>query len=202
MLSTSIPFALSVSSGSRVRRTVLVDYARSCVSTSPLRCASLRFAPLCTIASHSRPVPTATFPTLCRSISMPQLLPPPGRQRWVDFQQHEFNASQIPPEWHSWLAHIRKDPPSEDPIIKASTPPWKTVRQLFPLHVTQESWLLIWNPCIAVHGEPYGDEGKVHHVFDGGAEGETMGAGSTGEGCGRERGEGEGIGSWYAAIWD
>ncbi|ORX38572.1 NADH ubiquinone oxidoreductase subunit NDUFA12-domain-containing protein [Kockovaella imperatae] len=50
----------------------------------------------------------------------------PGRHRWVDFKQSVENASQIPPEWHSWLNHIRKDPPTEDPIVQASTPPWKT----------------------------------------------------------------------------
>ncbi|ORY35610.1 NDUFA12-domain-containing protein [Naematelia encephala] len=49
----------------------------------------------------------------------------PGRQRWVDYTQHEYNATQVPPEWHSWLTHIRKDPPTEDPIMQASTPPWK-----------------------------------------------------------------------------
>lgn len=50
-----------------------------------------------------------------------------GRQRWIDFAQDDFNASQVPPEWHSWHTHIRKDPPTEDPIMKASTPPWLAV---------------------------------------------------------------------------
>ncbi|KLO16373.1 NDUFA12-domain-containing protein [Schizopora paradoxa] len=49
----------------------------------------------------------------------------PGRHRWVDYSQHDFNASQIPSEWHSWLTHIRKDPPTEDPVVKNVTPPWK-----------------------------------------------------------------------------
>ncbi|KAJ9096618.1 hypothetical protein QFC20_006380 [Naganishia adeliensis] len=74
----------------------------------------------------------------------------PGRHRWVDYSQtlpvpesnasetshfeteyqhlsslqDDFNASQVPPGWHSWLHHIRKLPPTEDPIIKACTPPW------------------------------------------------------------------------------
>lgn len=51
----------------------------------------------------------------------------PGRHRWIDFAQHDYNASQVPPEWHSWLGHIRELPPHEDPIIAQSTPPWKTV---------------------------------------------------------------------------
>ncbi|KXN86295.1 NADH dehydrogenase [ubiquinone] 1 alpha subcomplex subunit 12 [Leucoagaricus sp. SymC.cos] len=49
----------------------------------------------------------------------------PGRQRWVDFAQHEYNASQVPPEWHSWLQHIRKDTPPEDPVLAKVTPPWQ-----------------------------------------------------------------------------
>ncbi|TFK29258.1 NDUFA12-domain-containing protein [Coprinopsis marcescibilis] len=49
----------------------------------------------------------------------------PGRHRWVDFVQHDFNATQVPPEWHSWLSHIRQDPPAADPVIQNLTPPWK-----------------------------------------------------------------------------
>jgi len=49
----------------------------------------------------------------------------PGRHRWVDFSQHEFNATQVPPEWHSWLQHIRKDPPNADPVMLHSVPRWQ-----------------------------------------------------------------------------
>jgi len=49
----------------------------------------------------------------------------PGRHRWVDYAQHDFNASQVPSEWHSWVDHIRRDPPTEDPVVLNSTPPWK-----------------------------------------------------------------------------
>ncbi|GJJ07576.1 hypothetical protein Clacol_001779 [Clathrus columnatus] len=31
----------------------------------------------------------------------------------------------VPPEWHAWLHHIRKDPPTEDKVIQAVTPLWK-----------------------------------------------------------------------------
>ncbi|CAG7849254.1 SubName: Full=Related to nadh-ubiquinone oxidoreductase subunit b17.2 {ECO:0000313/EMBL:CCA67963.1} [Serendipita indica DSM 11827] len=48
-----------------------------------------------------------------------------GRHRWVDFAQHEYNATQVPPEWHSWISHIRKDPPTEDGVMAKMTPPWK-----------------------------------------------------------------------------
>jgi len=49
----------------------------------------------------------------------------PGRHRWVDFSQHDYNATQVPPEWHSWLQHIRKEPPSEDPVVQKFSPTWK-----------------------------------------------------------------------------
>ncbi|KAF7353081.1 NADH dehydrogenase [ubiquinone] 1 alpha subcomplex subunit [Mycena venus] len=49
----------------------------------------------------------------------------PGRQRWVDFAQHHYHASQVPPEWHSWISHIRKDPPTEDAMMTASRQPWQ-----------------------------------------------------------------------------
>ncbi|KAG7096672.1 hypothetical protein E1B28_004086 [Marasmius oreades] len=49
----------------------------------------------------------------------------PGRHRWVDFAQHEYHASQVPPEWHAWLQHIRAHPPAEDALIKRMTQPWQ-----------------------------------------------------------------------------
>merc|ERR1711939_621390 len=48
------------------------------------------------------------------------------RNRWVDYAQWDFNGSQVPPEWHAWLNHIRRDPPHKDPIMLASSPAWKS----------------------------------------------------------------------------
>ena len=45
--------------------------------------------------------------------------------------QHEYHASQVPPEWHSWLSHIRRDPPTEDPVMQNLSPAWKSVRCVF-----------------------------------------------------------------------
>ena len=42
--------------------------------------------------------------------------------------QHEYHASQVPPEWHAWLSHIRKDAPAEDPVMQNLSPAWKSVR--------------------------------------------------------------------------
>ncbi|BEI84975.1 hypothetical protein CcaverHIS002_0503760 [Cutaneotrichosporon cavernicola] len=49
----------------------------------------------------------------------------PGRQRWVLYEQYDFNASQVPREWASWLTHIRMEPPTNDPVVKASEQPWQ-----------------------------------------------------------------------------
>ncbi|KAF8803759.1 NDUFA12-domain-containing protein [Phlegmacium glaucopus] len=49
----------------------------------------------------------------------------PGRHRWVDFAQHDFNATQVPAEWHSWISHIRMEPPANDPTMQSLSPPWK-----------------------------------------------------------------------------
>ncbi|EIN10482.1 NDUFA12-domain-containing protein [Punctularia strigosozonata HHB-11173 SS5] len=78
----------------------------------------------------------------------------PGRHRWVDFAQHDFNATQVPPEWHSWLSHIRKDPPSEDPVVQNLTPPWKTpwvenltgTRGAFKTYNTAAPKIQAWTP--------------------------------------------------------
>ncbi|KAF9481980.1 NDUFA12-domain-containing protein [Pholiota conissans] len=49
----------------------------------------------------------------------------PGRHRWVDLAQHDYNATQVPPEWHSWISHIRTEPPTNDAVMQNLTPPWK-----------------------------------------------------------------------------
>jgi NADH:ubiquinone oxidoreductase subunit len=49
----------------------------------------------------------------------------PGRQRWVDYAQDDFNASQVSRGWYSWLSNIRQLPPTEDPVFQASKQPWQ-----------------------------------------------------------------------------
>lgn len=41
--------------------------------------------------------------------------------------QHEYNATQVPPEWHSWLHHVRKEAPPDDRVMQNLSPPWKGV---------------------------------------------------------------------------
>ncbi len=51
-----------------------------------------------------------------------------GRHRWVDYHKlYDANPSQIDPDWHSWLHHIRHDPPTKDAILKAERKSWQTV---------------------------------------------------------------------------
>ncbi|KAG8923164.1 hypothetical protein FRC02_011325 [Tulasnella sp. 418] len=85
----------------------------------------------------------------------------PGRHRWVDFSQHDYNATQVPPEWRSWLQHIRKDVPTEDPIVQASTPPWKApyyenltgTRGAFRTYNTTAPKISSWEPTVAQRGQ-------------------------------------------------
>lgn len=42
------------------------------------------------------------------------------RNRWVEFNEKvwlDYNASQIPPEWHRWMTHMTEYPPTvEKPV--------------------------------------------------------------------------------------
>ncbi len=35
----------------------------------------------------------------------------PPDKTWLD-----YDASQIPPEWHRWLHHTTQDPPNKNPV--------------------------------------------------------------------------------------
>ncbi|KAJ8522988.1 hypothetical protein ONZ45_g491 [Pleurotus djamor] len=84
----------------------------------------------------------------------------PGRHRWVDFAQHDYHASQVPPEWHSWLQHIRKQPPHEDPIFQSVTQPWQApwnetltgTRGAYKPYNTAAPKINAWEPKVAPRG--------------------------------------------------
>lgn len=43
------------------------------------------------------------------------------RNRWVEYNMDkglEYNASQIPPEWHRWIHHITEYPPTVEKPVK------------------------------------------------------------------------------------
>ncbi|OSD04318.1 NDUFA12-domain-containing protein [Trametes coccinea BRFM310] len=85
----------------------------------------------------------------------------PGRHRWVDYAQHDYNATQVPPEWHSWIHHIRKDPPTEDNIMQNLSPPWKTpwtenltgTRGAFKTYNTTKPKYEAWEPKTISRGQ-------------------------------------------------
>jgi NADH:ubiquinone oxidoreductase subunit len=42
-----------------------------------------------------------------------------GKRRWVIFNG-EAEASRVGPEWHGWLHHTFKEPPTKDPLAHKS----------------------------------------------------------------------------------
>ncbi|EIW67271.1 NADH dehydrogenase (ubiquinone) 1 alpha subcomplex 12 [Tremella mesenterica] len=88
----------------------------------------------------------------------------PGRGRWIEYSQDDFNASQATPEWHSWLHGIRHLPPTEDPIVQQSRPPWLAsykenltgTRAAYKPYSTTPPKLQAWDPV----ARPRGQEAK------------------------------------------
>lgn len=39
--------------------------------------------------------------------------------------QPDYDASQVPPEWHAWHSGIRDLPPNEDPVALESVKAWQ-----------------------------------------------------------------------------
>ncbi|KAI0921267.1 hypothetical protein AcW1_004704 [Taiwanofungus camphoratus] len=86
----------------------------------------------------------------------------PGRHRWVDLAQHDFNATQVPAEWHAWLSHIRKEPPPEDRVMQNFSPPWKGpwienltgTRGAYRSYNTTGPKYIAWEPKVASRGGP------------------------------------------------
>ncbi len=64
----------------------------------------------CSLASPSRPALSSNFFVFLLV-----------RDRWVELNcesKYVVNASNVPPEWHSWLHHIVESAPTEDPRPK------------------------------------------------------------------------------------
>ncbi|KAK4048324.1 hypothetical protein OIV83_004846 [Microbotryomycetes sp. JL201] len=79
------------------------------------------------------------------------------RHRWVDYASHDFNLSQVTPEWHSWLSHIRHLPPNVDPIMQQSKQPWQIphyenltgTRGAYKPYSTVKPKISDWEPKVA-----------------------------------------------------
>ncbi|MDO5605100.1 MAG: NADH:ubiquinone oxidoreductase subunit NDUFA12 [Paracoccus sp. (in: a-proteobacteria)] len=49
-----------------------------------------------------------------------------GKRRWVIYNG-ESEASRVPVEWHGWLHHTYKEPPTKDPLPRR---PWELPHQM------------------------------------------------------------------------
>lgn len=76
------------------------------------------------------------------------------RNRWVEFSEDkwlEYNASQVPPEWHRWLTHMTEYPPT---VEKPVSYPWMLDHQenmtgtpnAFMPHSTVAPKIKAWTP--------------------------------------------------------
>ncbi|KAI1799480.1 NDUFA12-domain-containing protein [Daldinia bambusicola] len=49
----------------------------------------------------------------------------PLRTRWVDYKNSDFDAGQIEPGWHAWMAYTVDKPPSQDPSLAYKRRVWE-----------------------------------------------------------------------------
>ncbi|CAG8500515.1 6830_t:CDS:2 [Funneliformis caledonium] len=76
-----------------------------------------------------------------------------GRDRWVDYAKHYGDASQIPPEWHSWIHKITEDPPTIDPpprpkYLSPFNENFTGTRKAFKTYSTTGPKILSWEPKV------------------------------------------------------
>lgn len=53
----------------------------------------------------------------------------PGRTRWVDFKNFDFDTTQLDPIWHAWLTLMRTPAPAGDLAVQRFERSWQTVGQ-------------------------------------------------------------------------
>lgn len=46
--------------------------------------------------------------------------------RWIEYSNHELDASHIDPGWHAWISYLVDKPPPEDSIMKIGLRPWES----------------------------------------------------------------------------
>ncbi|KAG6918226.1 hypothetical protein DXG01_015819 [Tephrocybe rancida] len=70
---------------------------------------------------------------------------------------NQYEELPVPPEWHSWLQHIRLNPPQEDPVMLNSSPAWKApwvenltgTRGAYRPYNTTPPKISAWEPKVA-----------------------------------------------------
>ncbi|KAK5656697.1 hypothetical protein OQA88_4243 [Cercophora sp. LCS_1] len=81
----------------------------------------------------------------------------PLRTRWVDYANHDFDAAQIEPLWHSWISYAIDAPPTKESLAVASRP-WASPNPLpnrtfgpgaFKTYNTTKPKIKSWQPIAA-----------------------------------------------------
>ncbi|CAK7267323.1 hypothetical protein SEPCBS119000_002490 [Sporothrix epigloea] len=83
----------------------------------------------------------------------------PLRTRWVDYKSQDFDASQIEPFWHGWLAYSVDTPPQNDPLTAVSSarswatpehrPNYTGTRGAYKPYSTTKPKINSWQPVAA-----------------------------------------------------
>ncbi|TFY73188.1 hypothetical protein EWM64_g10824 [Hericium alpestre] len=102
-------------------------------------------------------LPGACFPLcLCALNSCIARSPPMGR-----FCAARQQRDAGPAEWHSWLSHIRKEPPPVDAVMQSVSPPWKApwienltgTRGAYRCYNTVKPKIEHWQPKVTARGK-------------------------------------------------
>ncbi|KAI9837507.1 MAG: hypothetical protein M1819_007157 [Sarea resinae] len=79
----------------------------------------------------------------------------PLRTRWVDYKEKQFDAAQVEPGWHAWLAYMIDKPPTQDPLVQTGVRAWELPehrpnltqsRGAFKTYSTTKSKINAWEP--------------------------------------------------------
>ncbi|CAK7200979.1 hypothetical protein SEUCBS139899_003679 [Sporothrix eucalyptigena] len=83
----------------------------------------------------------------------------PLRTRWVDYKSKDFDASQVEPLWHAWLAYAVDTPPQNDPLTATANarawassehhPNYTGTRSAYKPYSTTKPKINAWQPMAA-----------------------------------------------------
>ncbi|CAI4214818.1 unnamed protein product [Parascedosporium putredinis] len=62
------------------------------------------------------------------------------RTRWVEYAKHDYDAAQVDPGWHAWLAYMVDKPPTQDGLLqtkaRSAIPNYTGTRSAFKTYNT------------------------------------------------------------------
>ncbi|ERS98717.1 hypothetical protein HMPREF1624_05504 [Sporothrix schenckii ATCC 58251] len=83
----------------------------------------------------------------------------PLRTRWVDYKNKDYDASQVEPLWHAWLAYTVDTPPQNDSLMATANarawavpehrPNFTGTRGAFKTYSTTKPKINAWDPVAA-----------------------------------------------------